>query len=257
MAGYIVTDYGHVPKVQIGNSGNGTANQLAQQLMGKIPDLGAGEARYNQTLAGYDTVSGKQAGDAAGIVGGYQNRQSGAQSMLAGLGQAERADIRGIYQQRMAQADQGLTNRGLGNSTVRSSVQRGMASGEAADVARQNEQLRKEWLALYTSLTGDKLNAESQQNALGYSIAQNKLQYQGSYEGDKAVIDALTKLALGEQQAAVTRDVSAAEAQASMINAQSQGYSQRFASDADLRMRQANQQSITQMRRGGYLGGYR
>jgi hypothetical protein len=219
-----------VQPVRVGNSGSPTANQLAQQLMGKMPDLGSGEARYNQTLAGYDTVSGKQAGDAANIVGGYQGRQVGAQSMLQGLGQAERADIRGIYQQRMAQADQGLTSRGLGNSTVRTSAQRGMAAGEAADVARQNEQLRKEWLALYTALTGDKLNAEQQQNAMGYAIAQNKLQYQGGYEGDKAVIDALTKLALGEQQAAVTRDVASAESTTAMRNAAMQSAAAEYAS---------------------------
>ncbi len=233
MAGYMTTPYGNVPKINVGNTGGGTASQLAQQLMGKIPDLGAGEARYNQTLSGYDTLVGKQGGDATALVGGYQQRQAGAQALQAGLGQQERADIRGIYQQRMAQADQGLTNRGLGNSTVRSSVQRGMASGEAQDVARLNEQLRKEWLALYTSLTGDKLNAQSQQNGLGYAIAQNKLQYQGGYEGDKAVIDALTKLALGEQQAGVTRDVSAAETNAAAMNAYLQTEASRYPTYTD------------------------
>ena len=158
--------------------------------------------QYKSALGSYSLIQQQQKKGSEALGRQYQDRLKSAMAQLQGLGQAERADIGQVYQQRMSQADQGLTSRGLGNTTVRANVQRGMAAGEAQDVGRLNERLRNQQLGVYTSLSGEALGSQAQQDVqrtnLLSQIAGAKLAYRsdrpgygtvGQLLGQKAQID--------------------------------------------------------------------
>ncbi len=79
----------------------------------------------------------------------YSNLQNQIQSQIAGVGKSQSQAIKDTYAKEKGDAEQGLTTAGLGNTTVKPSVERGLTLDESkAQTALQNQlaQLSTGWL---------------------------------------------------------------------------------------------------------------
>lgn len=90
----------------------------------------------NQSVAGYNRVLQQLRADQSATIAGYNQLSNTVVGELTNLGRTAAADLSAQYTALSGQAAQDLTSRGLGNTTVASSVQRGLAFDKArADVA--------------------------------------------------------------------------------------------------------------------------
>lgn len=126
----------------------------------------ANETRYQDLLSGYQNISDTQLGSTSpysygSIYQGYQNREQDLSAMFNQYGQQAATDISNVYDQQAASAEQDLTSRGLGNTTIQSSVSQGLASSEAQDLSRLQEELAQMNVGLQSQWTGDTLNAQT------------------------------------------------------------------------------------------------
>lgn len=123
-----------------GGAGGGYSNDLSGQFQRRFDEANqANEARYQDVLKG------------------YQSRYERALQMLAGLGQQEGKDINELYDQQGAKINQNLIGRGLGNSTVTSTMAMGNERERLASLGRLNEQMRQQAMAADAGLSGDTL----------------------------------------------------------------------------------------------------
>jgi hypothetical protein len=91
------------------------------------------------------------------ILGGYRDRYSQAMQTLQGLGTAQSADINQQYDALRSRTNSDLTSRGLGNTTIVGSMQRGVESERSKAQGQLQEALRREALNTQTTLSGDTL----------------------------------------------------------------------------------------------------
>lgn len=165
-----------------GFTGNG---QVPGQRYGVLPTYGElfnqNQGVYNATMGGYQQALSRQEqihNENRGYIVGASNR---AQSMLDGIGAAAQQEIADQYAQARGQATQDLISRGLGNSTVASSVDRGLTYDQAkANVNLQN-QLAAQRLDSFTHFA-DQSNAEMQNygQQYGQQMTQSN-NYLGNY----------------------------------------------------------------------------
>jgi hypothetical protein len=107
-------------------------SQLAEDLIAQLTQMQgqankAGKARYQQLL---QQIAQLQQG-----ILGEGGTLAQAEERMAGFGEAGRARLDQDLIRQMAEAEQGLISRGLGNTTVRTSARRGVA--EDIERARQ------------------------------------------------------------------------------------------------------------------------
>ncbi len=103
--------------------------------------VGFNNANYDQILRGYqDTLAGTTAANDA-IGSGYTDLYNNVLSSINGVGDTAKADIRDRFARESSNQAQGLINRGLGNTTVANSVQRGVALDEGRAQGALGEQL--------------------------------------------------------------------------------------------------------------------
>ncbi len=126
------------------NSSSSDQGPLLGPLFGGYQSaLAASNATYQQILNGY-------AAQAAYQRIGYANLSSNVMKQIQGVDASQRQAIKDAYAQQTGQATQGLITSGLGNTTVTSSVQRGLAlDKQKADIALSNQmaQLKAGYLA--------------------------------------------------------------------------------------------------------------
>ncbi len=102
--------------------------------------LGQNQANYNNILQGYQQTIGNQTTAQQAITGGYTNLYNDVMGRIQGVDQSQRLDIQDQYAQQQGQASQDLINRGLGNTTVQQSVNRGIALDRMkANIALSNQ----------------------------------------------------------------------------------------------------------------------
>lgn len=129
--------------------GFGGLNTQQNQNIGGITEgyndrLGGATGQYADLLAGYGNVgaeANQEYSDLAALYGGLTNRTMGR---LEGLGQTEAANIQERFARQAADADQDLISRGLSNTTVRPTVQRGIALDQSRAQTELAEQLARE-----------------------------------------------------------------------------------------------------------------
>lgn len=108
----------------------------------------------------------------ADILQGYQQRTAGAAQDIEGLGASERLNIGDRYTTGRAQAEQDLISRGLGNSTVRSSVMRGYDQERDRAMTRLAEDQSNMRLQYLPALEGDRLQFMERRNDVGPDMNQ-------------------------------------------------------------------------------------
>lgn len=142
--------------------------------------LGFNEAQYGNVLAGYQGVLSSQQDALSSIGRGYSDLSQQVLGGLEGAGAAERQRIGDAYAAAQGQAGQSLVSRGLGNSTVVDSTNRGLtfdAQKQYLDLADRLMQQR----AGYTSQLGLAGLAQQQQSVMANSgLAQNQLGWMNS-----------------------------------------------------------------------------
>lgn len=92
------------------------------------------------------------------VLGGYQSRYERALATLYGSGEQEARDIDEQSRKRESQLQQGLIGRGLGNSTVMSTMALGVDRERNAEMGRLQQRLREQRLTTDAGLSGDLLN---------------------------------------------------------------------------------------------------
>ncbi len=96
-------------------------------------------ANYGQILQGYNATRAAQQQGQQAITQGYNTLQGNVLGGIQGMDAAQRQAIKDQYVAGRGQASQELVNRGLGNSTIQSGVDRGFLYDKAkADIALTN-----------------------------------------------------------------------------------------------------------------------
>lgn len=154
------------------------SNLFSQTEQARIQAQQQNEQRYDTLLSGYTGIlnstrdqymnPAQQQYDAAAsglnasllaASQGYADRAAAGMDLLNGLGNRARTDLGQRYTAARGAADNDLTTRGLGNTTVRNSVMSGIGSQENQDFQRLEEGLRREQLGYSTQLSGDYLQS--------------------------------------------------------------------------------------------------
>ncbi len=112
---------------------------------------------YNEFGQAYNEGRAANESRYAQILEGYGDRHQAASDKLQGLGDAARNDLNRRYQNLATNVDQNLASRGLYNSTIAGTMQRGITDQQDRAMNQLNEGLRREQIGYDTALSGDTL----------------------------------------------------------------------------------------------------
>lgn len=164
-------------------------------------NLGGAQAEYDKIIASYGDAAKNLNTNQQQILAGYGALFPAIDKTIEGVDASQRQSIKDAYVQQSGAADQNLVTRGLGNSTVRNSVQRGLTlDKQKADIALSNQmaQLRAGYQSQAELARLGYLNSAQQQN-LG--LLGQQLGFQGNY------LNAQNQLGLGYSQLQNQRDI--------------------------------------------------
>ncbi len=170
----------------IGNGNNpyqaaidqGTRAQIASSYQQQYNTArAANETRYNDILSKYDAAIGKYQTDAAGVLQGYQDRYNTGIAALTGLGDTARSDANRQFNQLGARTTQSAISRGLGNTTVRDALGRGVEQERQVALGRINEAVRTQTAGIQSQLSGEQLAASQRFNDTTYNLHKGKLDF--------------------------------------------------------------------------------
>lgn len=143
--------------------------------------VGQQTANYNNILNAYGLTLGNTQSAAARIAQGYSGLNSTVQGQLAGAEASQRQDIADAYSRQQGSTIGSAVSRGLGNTTVLDSMQRGnLADKQRADIALTGQMANLR--AGYTGQFGSQgLAAQSQQMGIQGALGGQLLGTLGGY----------------------------------------------------------------------------
>lgn len=141
----------------------GAKTRFANQGKASRQALNAGEKKVKQAFGGREERLGKRQAETEKR---YADRTKEIGSLFKGLGQQASDDINRRFDQEKARATSSLVSRGLFNTTVLDSVNRGIEEDRSAEQRRLAEQLRDAEISLQRGLTAEELDARNQGTAL-------------------------------------------------------------------------------------------
>lgn len=157
--------------------------------------LNFNKANYNQILSGYQgTASALQAGQGP-IQQGYNNLTANVLGGIQGIDASQRQAINNQYAKDRGAASQTLINRGLGNSTVQQSIDRGLMSNrDQSNLALTNatQGLNAQYLS---QLGSQSLNYANQANMQNANQANQQLAWMNSVNAGYPDASAYMKMA--------------------------------------------------------------
>lgn len=135
---------------------------------------------YNNILAGYQGLTAAQVAQQNSIQAGYGQLQGDVLHDIQNIDASQRQAIADTYHQQSGAAAQQLINRGLGNTTVQSGVQRGLVADKTkADIALSNQMAQL--TAGYRSQLGQAgLNYQNQANMQNTALGSQQLGWMNS-----------------------------------------------------------------------------
>lgn len=110
------------------------------------------------------------------ILQGFQEREKNLGTNLEALGSNQRQQAQDYYKQYAAATDQSAISRGLGNSTVRNSLQQGVNRQRDSALAEINNNIAQQRLNYGQQWSGDILNFMAQQYGQQQGLALNREQ---------------------------------------------------------------------------------
>lgn len=139
--GFDAPAYGNVGgALPFANSGSAGAQAMSGAASGNVGQVAAGyqqaynnalamnQSNYNNILRGYQQSLAQHSSAEAAISAGYSGLYNDVIAKVSGIGQARANDINAASARALASGSQQLIDRGLGNSTVQSSLNRGVES---------------------------------------------------------------------------------------------------------------------------------
>jgi hypothetical protein len=170
----------------LGFSSSGPSSQLYGQYGSEYNTaLNLNNQNYQNILSNYGQNVGAVQGQVGNVAAGYGALSQQVQGTIAGIGKSQSQAIQDVYAQQAGGLNQQLTNRGLGNSTVVSSMQRGLTlDSQKAQIALAN-QIAQLTAGYQSQLGSAGLGAQmqgagimaGQGNALGGNLASYKTPY--------------------------------------------------------------------------------
>ena len=179
----------------IGAAGN--VNALGQSYNSAYnAALAMNSQNYSNILNGYQQTAANQSNVQKGIQGGYNQLGTDVQNTIQGVDASQRQAISDQYAQAQGQATQDLTNRGLGNTTVTNSVNRGLGLDQAkANIALSNQMAQLQ--AGYKSQLGlAGLGFANQANMQNTGWSGKQLDWMNSVNANYPNADAYARLAM-------------------------------------------------------------
>lgn len=157
--------------------------------------LAMNQANYNNVLSGYQQLGQQQQAAQHQVSVGYDNLQSGVLGSIQGIDRSQRQAIADQYAKNIGQQSQQLISRGLGNSTVQSSVERGLLFDKTkSDIALTNA--TQGLNAQYMNQTGmAALQYQDQANRNNVGLASQQLQFMNSVQAGYPDARAFAELA--------------------------------------------------------------
>lgn len=160
---------GGVP-APIGGAGNIAASYNAAYNNA----LAMNQGNYNNILAGYQQAIAQYSTAQQAIQAGYSNLYNQVLNQVKDIGAARRNEIGSSYEKALASGSQTLIDRGLGNSTIQMSLQRGVESDRQRALTQLSDDQAK-MLGDYMSqlgLAGLKNQSEGLGGATGLVLSQ-------------------------------------------------------------------------------------
>ena len=144
--------------------------------------LADAQKQYSGILQGYQNTLRGQRQQQQQTMQGYNQLQSSVLGGLAGAGTARSQEIADQYTRQAGQAQQDLVNRGLGNTTVTSSVGRGYALDQSKAQNDLADQLRNQVAGYQSQLGLAGLGFRDQAGRQNTALQGARLGYQGDYQ---------------------------------------------------------------------------
>lgn len=168
-----------------GGGGNidfsGSAAGLASNYKGAYDSaLAMNQTNYNNIMGGYNQLLADQQAQQGRVSAGYTSLYNNVLNTIQGTQQANATAIADEYARQGGMQAQGLINRGLGNTTVQNSVQRGIVNDrDKALTNNQNQfaQLQANYMS-QLGLSGLAYDAQAQQQ--NSRMAEQQLQFMNS-----------------------------------------------------------------------------
>lgn len=132
------------------------------------PALNRALGRVTEGFSDLTGLAGDLRGDLAGVTQGYQDRFERNMGHLEGFGSQMREDIDRRMEQARARQRGTLVSAGLGNTTVQTAADRGIAETGSAEQRRLGEQLARLRLETDSALSGDALAAQEREATQGF-----------------------------------------------------------------------------------------
>lgn len=143
------------------------------------------QALASQIASGYNTLRQQQVAAQNNVIGGYNRLSNQVMGTIGGIGRAEAQRLADQYTAFSGQQAQQLTNRGLANTTIANSVQRGVSLDKAkADVELQGKiaGLQANYLSqIGLAGLGYQGQAVGQQSALGSEALMAQQRFSPTY----------------------------------------------------------------------------
>lgn len=184
----MVAPQGNLP---FGGGGNPFAGLggSPQQAMAALPNsyaqsynaaLQMNQQNYANILKGYQDTLAQQQQQQQQVSQGYQNLSNSVLSGIAGIGQARSQEIADQFAAQRGAATQGLITSGLGNTTVTSSVQRGISADESKARTQLADQLAGLRASYESNLGLAGLAYQGQAAGQNSALAQRQLDFMNS-----------------------------------------------------------------------------
>lgn len=142
--------------------------------------LNLNKQNYSNILAGYQSTAAAQQQAAAGILAGYGTLSAGIQNQIRGTDASQRQALTDQYVAESGKQSQGLINRGLGNTTVANSVQRGLSLDHAKANIQLSNQMAQLMANYQVSIGQAGLNYANQANQQRTALSQDQLRFMNS-----------------------------------------------------------------------------
>ncbi len=142
--------------------------------------LAMNSSNYTNILAGYQQTLGQQTKAQDAIAGGYTDLYNNVLGQLGNQGQTQRNQINRDYASGLGRAGQQLIDRGLGNSTVQSSVNRGFEADRAMAGNALNEQVARQYADYASRLGTAGLDYRNQANMQNTGQSNRQLDWMNS-----------------------------------------------------------------------------
>lgn len=184
MAGYNVPTYGAFSAIGgalpfNGNSVSGFASGNPGEIAANYQQaynnaLGMNSANYANILKGYQSALAQQTTAQQAIQSGYSNLYNDVLAKVSGIGQARANEINDAAARNLAAGSQQLIDRGLGNTTIQSSVARGV-EGDRTRRQIENDESVASLMGNYMSslgLAGLRSTEQGVNNLTGLNLRQ-------------------------------------------------------------------------------------